>query len=191
MASAKGIKGIFSGFGIEKEDARKTGRFLGFFIIVFVALKLFVDFVLGSALENFVASVELGILGMLGISGSLILNGTAVIALENGLNIMISELCTGSLELLILVSAIIASIGIAWRSRIIGAVAGAVFIVLFNFLRITLTILIILSEPGIETIEFAHDILFRIFLFFAIAIAYIAWFYWAVKRQKQKKGLLA
>lgn len=187
----KKSSGFFSAFKIDKGEAQKTGRFLAFFVIVFIALRLPFELVPGIVIEGAVAGTELAILSALGIFGELVIGETAIISLANGIQIQISELCTGMLELLILVAAIIASIGIRWRERIIGAAAGAVAILLFNFFRITATIIIILAEPGIETIEFAHNVLFRIFLFFAIAIAYIAWFYWAVQRQPDRKtGLL-
>ncbi len=175
---------FFSAFRVDNSDAAKTGRFLVFFIVIYLTLSLLVSLVPVTTIESWIANSELGILSVFGLEGNVSVQETAVITLQNGTGIQISELCTGLQELLILVSAIIASIGIAWKKRIIGAVAGAIIVMLFNFLRITATVMLIVSTKDLGTIEFAHNILFRIFLFATIAIAYIAWFQWAIKTEK-------
>jgi exosortase/archaeosortase family protein len=175
---------LLFGFKIDNSDAVKTGRFLVFFIITYLALSLIVSLIPIITIESGIANAELGIVSIFGLQGNVAVQETALINLGNGATIQISELCTGIQELLILVSAIIASIGIAWKKRIIGAVLGAVIAVLFNFFRITATILVIASTKDLGTIEFTHNILFRVFLFATIAVAYIAWFQWAIKTGK-------
>lgn len=167
---------------IEKEDVRKGGRFLMFFLVVYAALISIYFAVPAIETEKAVAETELGILNLFGIRGTVSVQEAAIISLQNGQQIQISGLCTGIEELIILVSAIIASIGISWKKRIIGAIAGAIIAVAFNYLRITATIFIILSTSDLGIIEFTHNILFRIFLFATIAVSYIAWFQWAVKK---------
>ena len=188
MQQKKEGKNFFRfGFRIDRLDAVKTGRFLLFFIVVYIFISSIVSLVPITAVENAVSQAELGILGVFGFQGNVSVQESAVIFLQNGVQIQISELCTGLQELFILVSAIIASIGISWRKRILGAIFGALVAVAFNFLRITATSLIILSSADISTIELAHNVLFRIFLFLTIAIAYIAWFYWAIKNENENK----
>lgn len=185
-------------FSFEKQDAVKTGRFLLFFVLVYLVASLLLDsFFPVMAHEAFIASNILAALQATGSSGTVSANETVLIELQNGKSIEISELCTGRMELLIIVSAIIASLGIDWRKRLLGAAIAAVATVAFNFIRIISSSLLILGSSDIALIEFTHNILFRVFLFFTIAVLYIAWFYWAVssevkgkeKGQKGKRGL--
>ncbi|MDP2973898.1 MAG: archaeosortase/exosortase family protein [Candidatus Diapherotrites archaeon] len=171
-------------FRFEKDDATKTGRFLLFFILVYLAATLLLDsFFPVRAQEEFIAGSVLAGLQATGSSGTVALNETVLIELQNGKSIEISELCTGRMELLIIVSAIIASLGIDWRKRLLGAAIAAVAAIAFNFARIFVAAILILGSSDIGLIEFTHNILFRIFLFFTIAVLYIGWFYWAVSAE--------
>jgi exosortase/archaeosortase family protein len=102
--------------------------------------------------------------------------------LDTGKTIIISWLCTGVLEIIILVSAILASFGVSWRKRVYGIIAAVVAGIVFNLLRIIITIIIILSQSA-ATFELAHDLLFRITLFVYITAFYVLWFYWAEKKK--------
>ncbi len=175
-------------FRFEKEDATKTGRFLLFFVLVYLVASLLLDsFFPIRAHEAFIANNVLAALQATGSSGRVVEKETVLIELQNGKSIEISELCTGRMELLIIVGAIIASLGIEWRKRLIGAVAAAVATILFNFFRIFAASLLILNTADLGLIEFTHNILFRVFLFFTIAVLYIAWFYWAVSAEAKGK----
>ncbi|MDD5148191.1 MAG: archaeosortase/exosortase family protein [Candidatus ainarchaeum sp.] len=175
----------FLGIRIDNVEAAKTGRFLVFFIIVYLALAILVSFIPQLEIEKAVAGGTLGILRVFGITGSVsVAEEAALITLSNGARIQISWLCTGITELLVLVSAILASIGIAWKKRIIGAAAGALAAIAFNFFRIAATILMIVSTTDLGIVEFTHNILFRVFLFATIAVSYIAWFQWAVREKR-------
>lgn len=99
-----------------------------------------------------------------------------------GKTIIISSLCTGALEIIILVSAILASFGVTWRKKIAGVIAAVILGIIFNLLRIDATINIILSQ-NIQTVELAHDFLFRIILFAYIVAVYVIWFYWAARER--------
>jgi len=101
----------------------------------------------------------------------------------NGKTILISWLCTGILEIIVLISAILASFGVEWNKKIIGAIVAIILGAVFNILRIVVTIFIILSQ-NIQTTELAHDLLFRIILFIYIVGVYVLWFNWAVKEKK-------
>lgn len=173
----------------EKSDASKTGRFLLFFVLVYLTASLLFDsFFPIMAHEAFIASNVLAALQATGSSGTVSAKETVLIELQNGKSIEISELCTGRTELLIIVSAIIASLGIDWRKRAIGAVAAGLITILFNFFRIFIAAVLILGASDIALIEFTHNILFRVFLFFTIAVLYIGWFYWAVSSEVKVKG---
>ncbi|MBN1941050.1 MAG: archaeosortase/exosortase family protein [Candidatus Diapherotrites archaeon] len=182
-----GLKNFNFGFHITREDASKTGLFLIFFIVIYLVLTSVFSLIPGVAVQKFVADTELGALGIFGLSGNTSIEETAVINLDAGIGIQISELCTGFQELFILVAAILASNGIVWRRRIIGAIIGAAIVLAFNYIRITATVLIILATADIVLVELAHNILFRVFLFLTIAASYIVWFYWAVQKKATNK----
>ena len=174
-----------------KEDAIKTGRFVLYFILVYLLASMALELLLPTqALEAAVANNVLFLLGGAGHSGSVSSGETAVIALAGGTKIEISDLCTGRMETLIIFSAIIASAGIAWRKRLAGAAVAAVAAIAFNHLRIAGTALLILGSGDTAMIEFAHNILFRAFLFIVIAGFYIGWFYWAASGETAGKAAL-
>lgn len=99
----------------------------------------------------------------------------------NDKTILISWLCTGVLEIIVLISAILASFGIGWGKRAKGIIIAVVVGVIFNILRITITVGIVLSQ-NINMIELAHDLLFRAILFVYIVGVYVLWFNWAMKK---------
>ena len=100
--------------------------------------------------------------------------------------IIISWLCSGVLEIIILVSAMLASFGITWRKKFIGIIFAIIVGYVFNLLRVWTTINIILTQD-IATIEFAHDFLFRAVLFIYIMIFYVAWFHFSVCKDTAHK----
>lgn len=103
----------------------------------------------------------------------------------SGKTIVISWLCTGALEIIILVSAILASFGVGWRKKAVGVIGAVVLGVVFNLLRIVVTVNIILSQ-NVQTVELAHDLIFRLVLFVYIVALYVGWFYWAMNTKKIK-----
>ncbi|MFA6065375.1 MAG: exosortase/archaeosortase family protein [archaeon] len=98
--------------------------------------------------------------------------------------IIISWLCTGILEIIILISAILASFGVNWNKKLIGIGAAIVAGVVFNLARIWITVNFILTQQG-PVVELAHDVLFRIVLFIYIVLVYVLWFTWAAKEKNR------
>ena len=98
--------------------------------------------------------------------------------------IIISWLCSGVLEIIILASAMLASFGVSWKKKFIGIAVAVPAGYVFNLLRVWVTANIILTQ-NVATIEFAHDLLFRAVLFVYITAFYVAWFYWAAKNEKR------
>ncbi|MFA4855659.1 MAG: exosortase/archaeosortase family protein [archaeon] len=168
-----------------REDAVKTGRFLAFFIVVYILLSFSVKAIFPvETIELWVANNVLAFLQLLGYSGTVSFGETAIIQLDAaGPAIEISELCTGLIETLIVVGAIIASIGIGWRKRLFGAVTAGLAVIVLNYARIVFTVLLILGTNDLAVIDFTHNVLFRAFLFVSIAGIYIAWFYWAASSE--------
>lgn len=178
------------GLSFGKQDAVKTGRFLLWFILAYLLLSVVIKALAPiEAIELWVADNVLGMLQLAGYSGSTSLAETALIELQSGITIEISELCTGLMETMIIACAIIASAGISWRKRLFGAVTAALATIALNYLRIIVTALVILGTGDLALIEFTHNILFRLFLFATIAGLYIAWFYWATSSEQAKRKL--
>jgi exosortase/archaeosortase family protein len=138
--------------------------------------------------ENLTAHATSGILNISGIPNSVETNGTVSILLQNPENtiIAISDLCTGLLETIILVSAIAATMEIHWKKRAVGAVAAVVGIFVFNQIRIVSTIYFILNAP-LAVVELSHDTLFRVFLFVAIAVFYWLFLKWGKAKQQLRE----
>ena len=94
--------------------------------------------------------------------------------------IIISSLCTGVLEIIILICAMLASFGITLNKKLIGIVVAIFSGIIFNIVRVFVTInIILIANP--EVVEFAHDLLFRVILLLYIMVVYVAWFYWSEK----------
>ncbi|MDP6670253.1 MAG: exosortase/archaeosortase family protein [archaeon] len=167
---------------LDGAEARKTGRFVGLFVVVYLILSIgFYAIIPEPDLQHGIAGLTATIF-----SGEVTTEENPVVSLPSGVKIEISPLCTGMLELFIIVAAILASVGISLKKRAAGAALAAVIIFVLNIFRISFTTLLILGVDSLEVIELAHDLLFRIFLFVSIAAIYIAWFYWAVKSETAK-----
>ena len=166
---------------IDKAEISKTGRFIGLFVLVYLFLSvLFFSIGAEQATKGFLANSVAGFF-----NGEVSFEEqNPVVSLQGNTRIEIGELCTGLTELLIIVSAVLASIGISLKKRVLGAVAAAALVLVLNIFRIFATIFLILGSSDLMVVELAHNILFRIFLFISIAAIYIAWFYWAVKSEK-------
>ena len=170
------------GLKIDKSDAVKAGKFLIVLIIAYIVISLILQFSGASAL------MQSGIAQ--NVSGIFNANGFETTVKENVISFMqydirITDLCTGLLELTVLVSAIIASLGINWKKRLIGVIGAIVAVFAFNFLRIIVSINIIL-ENNLQAAEFAHDLFFRVFLVIVIVGFYGLWFWWATGKKKNK-----
>ena len=125
-------------------------------------------------------------LNALGQNAELFYAGNWPIIILSSFSAEINYLCTGLLELTVLVSAMIASFGISRRKRAIGIIAGIAIGITFNAMRIVLTVLALLYAEA-KTAELAHDLLFRLSIIFVIAGIYWVWFSWATKSEKKNK----
>jgi exosortase/archaeosortase family protein len=103
--------------------------------------------------------------------------------------IIISWLCSGILEIIILICAIIASFGITFKQKLVGIGIAIITGIIFNTLRIWVTLSLILTQNA-QVFEIAHDLLFRIVLFVYIIVVYILWFYWTQVGTKEFKKLI-
>lgn len=174
-------KSIFS-----KEELLKGARFALTLGVIFFAL----DYILSTQLEWIEHEIALAVSFILGIFGitSTVTAGEPALILVQGIPfpIAISYLCTGILETAVLAAAIAATLEIKARKRLIGIAAAIAGVQLFNIMRILATIAIILNF-NLELAEIGHEILFRLFLFMAIAGFYAAWLWWANNSGKLMK----
>ncbi len=104
-------------------------------------------------------------------------NGNILIAPVGGtpIRFVVSQLCSGDVEVAVLAALILATISIPLFWRLVGAVFGAIVIIALNPFRIALTIYITASV-GLEAGDFYHSVIFRLFLFFVLLLYYFIWF---------------
>ncbi|MFH1751634.1 MAG: archaeosortase/exosortase family protein [archaeon] len=169
-----------------KRELRIGVKFLAVFLASYFILSFIIKALIPMAsIEFFTASTTKLFLDLTGLQSTIVLN-EPVMLIVNSQTFLISELCTGLMELILIISAITASLGIHWKKRLIGILFGIILILIVNPLRIFITILTYLNQP-IEITTFVHDFLFRLTLFLLIAGYYSAWFYLSVRKELKKK----
>lgn len=168
-----------------KKELKQSAKFIVAVIVVTVVLYYGLIFeVLGiQNIEHFTALVTQAMLKGVGVQSTVIANAEPVILQVQGISILISELCTGMLETILLFSAVISSFGIPARKRIFGAIGALVFGFAFNQLRIFVSIMQLLHE-SVQVAELTHDLMFRISIIIVIAGYYAVWFKWAASKGK-------
>ncbi len=112
-------------------------------------------------------------LGLLGIPARTIGDEIAF----SGGKARIVELCTGSLELALLLGAILATEDRTWRQRILGIVFALVSLYIINIVRVGITLASAVWY-GWNFAELIHTALFKLFLVFAILGLYAIWYLW-------------
>lgn len=182
--------GLLRHGGRLRREAWLGAKFLAGTIAVFVFLHILVTLLVPLELtELFFAETAKIFVGFFGVQGT-IQQGEPVLIFLQGAGIetpiSISYLCTGLLEMMLLAAAIAASFGIETRKRILGIFGAVLATIVFNILRITASILLIVFS-GLQAAEFGHEVLFRVFLFVTIAGYYAAWFWWTAAGAKRQE----
>lgn len=131
---------------------------------------------------NFHAHAASGLLSSFGVPSSV--SGNVIILDVGGqeTGFVITQLCSGDIEIALLASLLLASFDVLLVWRVLGALLGAGFLLLMNPLRIAIT-LWITRDAGMETGDFYHSLVFRLFLFVLLLFYYFAW-YRAFARRK-------
>ncbi len=195
------FKSIINYFSKQGEKIKSSKRkqfsfFLVGFLVSYLLISFFVGLIPEMAIKDGVGKSVAGILSAQGQSvkeiGVVECNETMILGAEyqsqcysffvQDKQIMISWLCTGVLEIIVLISAIIVSFGVCWNKKVVGILFAIVLGIIFNLIRITVTINLILTQDA-QTVELAHDLLFRMILFIYIVAVYVIWFYWATKEK--------
>jgi len=184
MKAGKGKKAGKIPQKLDRKELVKNLKFLALWAVLFILLYYGTIALIGwNGIEGLTAQSSQKILALIGQKASLSLSGEFPVLSIQGKEIAISELCTGWLETAILCAAILASIGIAWKKRICGAIWALAFGLAFNQLRIVVSTMQLLSTD-LQTAELTHDILFRLSLLAVIAGFYYLWFRKSTREMK-------
>lgn len=164
----------------KQEDLLLAGKFLFFFAVSFALLNSSVSLVDIVFFETLFAAPTSAFLSAIGFQNTLLPGQEPVTMNIAGLGnpIIFTYLCTGLLEWMIIVSAILASTEARAEKRIHGVLFATIGVFAFNLFRINASILAVLFL-GLEAAAFSHDIFFRVFLFISIAGFYYAWLKYA------------
>ena len=100
----------------------------------------------------------------------------------NGFSVEIIDECTGLLEMVIYLAAVVA-FSASIRKKLIGIVAGVPAIYLFNVLRII--VLLIAGSMSKRVFDFMHLYFWQATLILMIATVWIGWLYLVVYREKK------
>ena len=95
----------------------------------------------------------------------------------NGQTAKIVGLCTGSLELALLVGAVLATEDRTWRQRLWGVVFSIASLYIINIVRVGISLASAVWY-GWSFAELIHTVLFKFFLVFAIVGLYAIWYLW-------------
>lgn len=169
---------------LSRNELFKAGKFLAGFAIIFGVLYITYPLYLLS-IELLYAYAINAVLLLFGRSGEILVQEPVLILLGN-LTVQISFLCTGLIELFVLVAGIASSFGIEFRKRPWGIIGSFAVVFVFNLLRILIMILL-LWNLSIEVVDFAHDFLFRATLFIVVVGYYSFWFYYATNKKFEEK----
>jgi exosortase/archaeosortase family protein len=162
-----------------KKASRNATRFIVVFSLVFLFL-LYVAIPLTSGLwDNLGAWHAQSVSGLLSsvwdIESAVDGNILTMEVQGQEVDFLISQLCSGDVEIALLVALLIASFDILLAWRVLGAIVGAVFLILMNPVRIAVT-LVITKGSGLEAGDFYHTLIFRLFLFVVLIMYYFAWY---------------
>ncbi len=152
----------------------QVGKFVLILVFFYVFLSFLISFIPLEWIELITAKAVAVFTG-----GKIVFQEPVLILFEN-YSIQISYLCTGLMEFIVLASAVIATGEITKEKKAIGVIGAGITTFLFNTARIIITVFLI-KKTDLQTIELAHDLLFRISLFVLIAGYYFAWYYLSVK----------
>ena len=162
-------------FCADNDSIGKAIRFVLIFLLVFAFFYLVPYSVLPwHQMEFITANISVNVLNTID-SGYGIYDFEGVWIQNGDFEALIIPLCTGYLEMVVLAGLIVASEDRTVRSRLIGIIGGFLVIFFINPFRVAWTISIIRSS-SLDTAMFAHDVMFKLFLFVFLVGYYILWY---------------
>ena len=162
----------------QRRDSQKRDAvlFLGLFAVFALAAYLLLSNT-GPLLHYFAAYSSVQALSIMGIDASVVPNSPFphIAGSRNGVpfEAEINDLCAGAIELAVLFGIVMASRDKTVKQRTLGVAGGFVAFLVFNPLRIAVT----LSAVGSWALPLLHDVLFRISLLIIIVGYYAIWYY--------------
>jgi exosortase/archaeosortase family protein len=164
----------------DEREYKKALFFLFLFILFFsVSYLIFGKTLIAGYINYFYGFLSSAILSVFGIANTFVFDSVNQISkiLVSGLAepITITFLCSGILEFCLLISAILASVGISVRKRVVGALLAVPIVIVFNIIRIVFTSIIIVNG-NLSFANFVHGFLFRVFLVIIVIGTYYFWF---------------
>ncbi len=165
-------------------EGNPTLRFLLFFIVLVAVLGTayaFVTVQFADQTQTFAratASITGSILGIF--SGSVTCTDRYVSF--SGFRVEIIDECTGLLEMVIFLAAVLA-FPTTWRKKLIGIAGGLPAIYVFNVMR--MIFLLIAGASSKSLFEFMHLYFWQVTLILIIATIWLGWLYLVVLREKK------
>lgn len=161
---------------------RKELRFLLYFIAILAGLNFVYFLVAGSAVEEFVLSVltakpAYAIIRFLAPHDAVVLQGNHLTSPH--VNFAVIRGCEGMEGILLMISAICA-FQIPWRDRLLGLLAGLLFIYSFNILRIVALYFVMTHFQS--AFAFAHLFVGQSITIVIVAVFFVLW----VSRSQRK-----
>jgi exosortase/archaeosortase family protein len=161
-----------------KEGLTNAAKFVfvflvSFLLFYFILIPLTAPVWVG--LGEFNAFATHNVLSTMGVPSEVSGNMLTVNVRGEDIDFVISQLCSGDIEIALLVSLLIASLDVLLVWRILGSLIGIGFILLMNPLRIALTIWIT-TGTDLQIGDFYHNVMFRLFLFILLVFYYFLWY---------------
>lgn len=150
-----------------RQDWREALRFTGVFALVAGGAYLASE-PLALQLRVFAAQSSTFLLNLFGVPARFYLEGGESFLRTDGLVAAIVELCSGRIELAVLLGVILASRDRSLRNRLAGAAGAFLFVFLLNPLRIALTVM--------NFSPLLHDVIFRVTILVLIVGYYALWY---------------
>jgi exosortase/archaeosortase family protein len=173
----------------DKKALKNTLRFVSVFVLTFLLfLYVIIPATAGfwEGMGAWHAEMVSGLLSSVGIESSVSGNVLTMDVQGQDVDFVISQLCSGDVEIALLISLLVASFDVLLIWRILGSLIGLAFLLLMNPIRIFIT-LIITKDSGMEAGDFYHSFIFRLFLFVLLVLYYFAWYRVFVKRKFECK----
>jgi len=169
----------------DERGLRNTLRFMLVFsasFLVFILLVIPLTSSFWEGMGSFHAGAVQWVLSGWGIESQANGNILSMEVRGEGIDFLISQLCSGDIEIALLVSLLVASLDVLLIWRVFGGIVGIIFLLLMNPLRIAVT-LAITKDSGMAAGDFYHGIIFRLFLFVVLVLYYFAWYRMFAKRK--------
>lgn len=162
-------------YALKLKHWRPIFDFIALFAVIFLVLFLLLS---ATTIPNEIAakSTQL-VLKLISVPSTLTWYENLPLIQLSNLDVQINELCAGIIELSVLIALILATFEKPLKTRIKGAIIAVFFLLIFNAIRIAITI----TTFGTNWFDFLHELLFRALLIITIVIYYALWYYWPSK----------